>query len=83
MGGVEPPIVSLTGSRLTTRPHRIVSVRTVGLEPTISCSRGTRNTRLSYVLIGRPCKLHKLRKHKLSFQKSHPAMGHQRRIWQR
>ena len=28
-----------------------MSVRTVGLEPTISCSRGTRNTRLSHVLI--------------------------------
>ena len=50
-GGIEPPIVSLTGSCLTVGPHRIMSVRTVGLEPTISCSRGTRNTRLSHVLI--------------------------------
>jgi hypothetical protein len=35
-------------------------VRTAGFEPAISCARGTRNTRLSYVLIGRPCKSQKL-----------------------
>ena len=40
-------------------PHHIKSVRTVGFEPTISCSRSTRNTRLSYVLTGRPCKSQK------------------------
>ena len=50
MGGVEPPIFGLTGRRLTVWPHRIISVRTVGFEPTISCSRGTRNARLSHVL---------------------------------
>ena len=49
-GGIEPPIVSLTGSCLTVGPHRIMLVRTVGIEPMISCSRGTRNTRLSHVL---------------------------------
>ena len=51
VGGIEPPIFGLTGRRLTVWPHRIMSVRTAGFEPAISCSRGTRNTRLSYVLI--------------------------------
>ena len=50
VGGIEPPIIGLTGRRLTVWPHRIMSVRTAGFEPAISCSRGTRNTRLSYVL---------------------------------
>ena len=50
MGGIEPPIVSLTGSRLTIWPHRIKSVRTAGFEPAASCSRGRRITRLSHVL---------------------------------
>ena len=49
-GGIEPPICDLTGRCLTVWPHRIISVRTAGFEPAISCSRGTRNTRLSYVL---------------------------------
>ncbi len=43
VGGIEPPIIGLTGRRLTVRPHRIISVRTAGFEPAISCSRGTRN----------------------------------------
>lgn len=50
VGGIEPPIIGVTGRRLTVWPHRIVSVRTAGFEPAISCSRGTRNTKLSYVL---------------------------------
>ena len=49
--GIEPA----TGRLTATYPyqhgtHRITSVRTVGFEPTISCSRGTRNARLSHVL---------------------------------
>ena len=47
--GIEPAIVSLTGSRLTIGPHR-KAVRTVGVEPTLSGSRNRRITRLSYVL---------------------------------
>ena len=50
VGGIEPPIFGLTGRRLTVWPHRITSVRTAGFEPAISCSRGTRNTRLSHAL---------------------------------
>jgi hypothetical protein len=50
VGGIEPPIFGLTGRRLTVWPHRITSVRTVGFEPAVSCSRGTRNARLSHVL---------------------------------
>jgi hypothetical protein len=47
--GIEPAIVSLTGSRLTIGPHR-KTVRTVGFEPTLSGSRNRRIPRLSYVL---------------------------------
>ena len=36
--------------RTITGPHRN-QVRTAGVEPAISCSRSTRNTRLSYVLL--------------------------------
>ena len=48
--GIEPAIVSLTGSRLTIRPHRNSGIRTVGFEPTLSGSRNRRIPRLSYVL---------------------------------
>ena len=47
--GIEPAIVSLTGSRLTIGPHR-KKVRTVGFEPTLSGSQNRRIPRLSYVL---------------------------------
>jgi hypothetical protein len=57
VAGVEPAIVSLTGSCLTVWPHRNRQVRTVGFEPTLSGSpttairRGARRiSRLSYVL---------------------------------
>ena len=50
VGGIEPPIIGLTGRRLTVWPHRIMSVRTAGFEPAISCTRSTRNARLSHVL---------------------------------
>ena len=46
----------LTGRRLTNTATPDQSVRTAGFEPAISCSRSTRNTRLSYVLSSRPCK---------------------------
>ena len=56
--GIEPASRRLTVAfPYQHRTHRIMSlsvrlapVRTVGFEPTISCSRGTRNTRLSHVL---------------------------------
>ncbi len=48
--GIEPAIVSLTGSRLTIGLHR-TKVRTVGFEPTLSGSRNRRIPRLSYVLM--------------------------------
>ena len=32
VGGIEPPIIGLTGRRLTVWPHRIMSVRTAGFE---------------------------------------------------
>ena len=50
--GVEPASPGWKPGTSAARPraHRITSVRTVGFEPTISCSRGTRNTRLSYIL---------------------------------
>jgi hypothetical protein len=51
--GVEPAIVSLTGSRLTVRPHRNESVRAAGFEPALSCARGRRNPRLSHALISK------------------------------
>jgi hypothetical protein len=38
VGGIEPPIIGLTGRRLTVWPHRIMSVRTAGIEPAFSCS---------------------------------------------
>ena len=46
-GGVEPPIVALTGRRLTVGPHRSKksieqTVRAAGFEPAISCSRSRR-----------------------------------------
>ena len=41
-GGVEPPIVALTGRRLTVRPHRYRTVGMAGFEPAISCSRSRR-----------------------------------------
>ena len=44
--GIEPSLISLTGSCLTVRPHRITSVRTAGFEPAISCFRNTRDARL-------------------------------------
>ena len=41
--GFEPPIVALTGRRLTIRPHRSRnSVGMAGFEPAISCSRSRR-----------------------------------------
>ena len=49
VAGIEPALVSLTGSRLTIRLHR-TKVRTVGFEPTLSGSRNRRIPRLSYVL---------------------------------
>jgi hypothetical protein len=51
VAGVEPAIVSLTGSCLTVWPHRDRQVRTVGFEPTLSGSRNRRISRLSNVLI--------------------------------
>ena len=51
VGGIEPPIIGLTGRRLTVWPHRIMSVRTAGIEPAFSCSQGTRDARLPHVLI--------------------------------
>ncbi len=59
VGGLEPPLVGLTGRCLTVWPHRINKVRTAGFEPAVSCSRGTRNARLSHVLISKPCKSQK------------------------
>ena len=53
VAGVEPAIVSLTGSRLTVRPHRNESVRAAGFEPAFSCARGRRNPRLSHALIAK------------------------------
>ena len=44
-GGVEPPIVALTGRRLTVGPHRYRTrgqVGMAGFEPAISCSRSRR-----------------------------------------
>ena len=49
VAGIEPAIVSLTGSCLAVGPHRN-QVSVVGFEPTISCSRSTRNPRLSHTL---------------------------------
>src|SRR5262245_12573448 len=49
-GGFEPPLVALTGRRLTVGPRRSPSVRTVGFEPTVSGSRCRWIPRLSYVL---------------------------------
>jgi hypothetical protein len=51
--GVEPAIVSLTGSCLTVRPHRNESVRVAGFEPAISGFRRRRNARLSHTLISK------------------------------
>src|SRR5579859_6395983 len=51
--GIEPAIVSLTGSCLTVWPHRNQSVRVAGFEPAFSCARGRRNSRLSHTLISR------------------------------
>ena len=49
--GIEPASGRLTATYPDQHgTHRITSVRTAGFEPAISCSRGTRNTRLSYVL---------------------------------
>ncbi len=49
--GIEPASRRLTVAfPYQHRTHRINSVRTAGFEPAISCSRGTRNTRLSHVL---------------------------------
>ena len=50
VGGIEPPIIGLTGRRLTVWPHRIMSVRTAGIEPAFSCSQGTRDARLPHIL---------------------------------
>ena len=44
-------IPCLTGRSITVIGHRIKSVRTVGFEPTISCSRSTRDTRLPHALL--------------------------------
>jgi hypothetical protein len=43
-GGIEPPIVALTGRRLTVRPHRSqeYAVGMAGFEPAISCFRSTK-----------------------------------------
>jgi hypothetical protein len=50
--GLEPSLVSLTGSRLTIGPHRIIhqQVRMAGFEPAVSCARGTRIAKLSQTL---------------------------------
>jgi hypothetical protein len=45
--GIEPAFVSLTGSRPTIGLHRN-EVGAVGFEPTLSCSRSRRISRLSY-----------------------------------
>ena len=39
VGGIEPPIVGLTGRCLTVWPHRIKSVGATGFEPATSASR--------------------------------------------
>lgn len=44
-------IPCLTGRSITVIGHRIRSVRTVGFEPTISCARSTRDTRLPHALL--------------------------------
>lgn len=52
--GIEPASRRLTAAfPYQHRTHRINPVRTAGFEPTISCTRNTRNTRLSHVLITR------------------------------
>src|SRR5437016_14629233 len=47
VAGIEPAYLSLTGSCLTVGPHRKI-VGAVGFEPTLSCSRSRRISRLSY-----------------------------------
>lgn len=62
MAGIEPATKRLTAALpYQHRTHRIVTcslhytlhlpVRTAGFEPAISCARGTRNTKLSHVLL--------------------------------
>ena len=53
VAGIEPASCAVN-SRLPVparAPPHHASVRTAGFEPAISCSRSTRNTRLSHVLI--------------------------------
>jgi hypothetical protein len=55
VAGIEPASGRLTAAYPYQHgSHRITLVRTAGFEPAISCSRGTRNARLSHVLIERP-----------------------------
>ena len=49
--GIEPSSFGLTDRRLTIRLHRKTQVRMVGFEPTISCARGTRISKLSHTLL--------------------------------
>ena len=63
--GIEPASARLTAAHpYQHENHRIISVRTVGLEPTISCTRSTRNTRLSHVL---------KHEHPAGLEPAHPA----------
>ena len=50
VAGIEPASGRLTAAYPYQHGSHRISVRTAGFEPAISCARGTRNTRLSYVL---------------------------------
>jgi hypothetical protein len=53
VAGIEPASGRLTAAYPYQHgPHR-KKVRTAGFEPAISCSRSTRNTRLSYILFAK------------------------------
>ena len=54
MEGIEPASGWLIAAYLYQHGSHRNQVRTAGFEPAISCSRSTRNTRLSYVLSERP-----------------------------
>ncbi len=52
--GIEPATKRLTVAfPYQHRTHRIISVRTAGFEPAISCFRNTRDTKLPHVLFSR------------------------------
>ena len=52
VAGIEPASLRLTAAcPYQHGPHRITKGRTAGFEPAISCSRRTRNAKLSHVLI--------------------------------